>query len=379
MLASRRIFLWGALLIWGFLLLMPLRIAKADRMRDFEVYWTAGARALSSAPLYRAEDGHFQLKYLPAFAVAASPASLLPLELAKGKWLVISVGLLAALIALSIRVLPERRRATWVLVVAILVAMGKFYGHELVLGQVNLLFGVIATASVLALGAGAPALAAAGIVAAVVVKPYAVIFLPWITVVGGWRAAASAAIGMTFVLVAPVGLYGLRDTIQLHLAWWETVTTSTAPNLTNPDNVSVAALAAKWLGAGPPASAFAALLSVVLVAFAVFIVVRGRGMAKREVLEGAVLLTLIPLISPQGWDYVFLVSTPAVAILVNYEGELPAVLRAFTWIALATIGLSLFDLLGRQRYATFMSWSVITVCYFVLLAALGTLRLRRAA
>lgn len=358
---------------------MPLRIAKADRMRDFEVYWTAGARALSSAPLYRAEDGHFQLKYLPAFAVAASPASLLPLELAKGKWLVISVGLLAALIALSIRVLPERRRATWVLVVAILVAMGKFYGHELVLGQVNLLFGVIATASVLALGAGAPALAAAGIVAAVVVKPYAVIFLPWITVVGGWRAAASAAIGMTFVLVAPVGLYGLRDTIQLHLAWWETVTTSTAPNLTNPDNVSVAALAAKWLGAGPPASAFAALLSVVLVAFAVFIVVRGRGMAKREVLEGAVLLTLIPLISPQGWDYVFLVSTPAVAILVNYEGELPAVLRAFTWIALATIGLSLFDLLGRQRYATFMSWSVITVCYFVLLAALGTLRLRRAA
>jgi hypothetical protein len=41
------------------------------KMPDFEVYWNAGARVMSAAPLYRLEDGHFQHKYLPIFAAAA--------------------------------------------------------------------------------------------------------------------------------------------------------------------------------------------------------------------------------------------------------------------------------------------------------------------
>ena len=361
------------------MLLAPLRIQNPDKMRDFEVFWTAASRASVAAPLYRSEDGHFLFKYLPAFAVVASPASLLPLDIAKGKWLAISVALIVALIALSIWLLPERRRPVWMLVVVIIVAMAKFYGHELTLGQVNLAFAVLVVVGVRWLGSGKPALAAAALVAAVVVKPYAVLFLPWVALIGGWRAAVSAAIGMIAVFVAPVGLYGVAGTVDLHLAWWATVTTSTAPNLTNPDNVSLAAFAAKWLGVSRVASALAAAASFVLLGFAAWIVRRGSGIERREVLEGALLLTLVPLISPQGWDYVFLVSTPAIALLANYDRELPSMLRAMTWISIAMIGLAIYDVLGRQNYRTFMDWSVITVCFVVLVAALATLRLRRSA
>ena len=42
-------------------------------MVDFEVYRTAAARALDAEPLYRADDGHYQFKYLPAFALAMAP------------------------------------------------------------------------------------------------------------------------------------------------------------------------------------------------------------------------------------------------------------------------------------------------------------------
>ena len=35
---------------------------------DFEVIQQAGVRALAAEPLYRDADGHFQYKYLPAFA-----------------------------------------------------------------------------------------------------------------------------------------------------------------------------------------------------------------------------------------------------------------------------------------------------------------------
>jgi hypothetical protein len=109
------------------------------------------------------------------------------------------------------------------------------------------------------------------------------------------------------------------------------------------------------------------------------IIQRGRTLAGRETLECALLLTIVPLVSPQGWDYVFLVATPAVVLFANYDDRVPLPLRFVTWIALAVIGLSLYDLLGRQRYATFMAWSVITVCFVVIVAALAAMRWRRAA
>ena len=58
------------------------------------------------------------------------------------------------------------------------------------------------------------------------------------------------------------------------------------------------------------------------------------GVTNPELLEGAFLLTLMPLLSPQGWDYVFLIATPAVALVVNDEDRLPQPLRALTIVAL---------------------------------------------
>jgi hypothetical protein len=212
-----------------------------------------------------------------------------------------------------------------------------------------------------------------------VVKPYAVLFLPWVVLTRGPRALASAAIGTLCVLLAPVGIYGVGGTIALHRAWWTTVTVSTTPNLTNPDNVSLAALGAKWLGVGTPATVFSAAIAIALLVLAVFVVFRGRETEHRESLEGAFLLTLVTLLSPQGWDYVFLVSTPAIALLANYEDRLPVVMRAVTWIAVLIIGLAIYDVIGRRSYRLFMAWSVITVCYLVVIAALAALRARRIA
>ena len=346
-------------------------------MRDFEVYWTAASRALQAEPLYRAADGHYQFKYLPAFAVLTAPAGLVPLGQAKAAWFVLSVALLMALLSLSVAALPLQRRPSWLLVAVMVVAMGKFYGHELVLGQVNVLFAVIVTAAILSVKRGHDAEGAVLLVAAVAVKPYAVLLLPWVALVGGRRATFAAALGMAVLLAVPAALYGIRGAVELHHQWWLTVTTSTAPNLTNNDNVSIAGLFAKWLGAGQPAALATLALSACLLAVLAWAAWRRRYIRHPEVLEGVLLLTVIPLISPQGWDYVFLIATPAVALFANYDDRLPPVLRWITWAAVATIGLSLFDVMGRERYAAFMSWSVITLCFLVLVTALATLRGRR--
>jgi hypothetical protein len=143
--------------------------------------------------------------------------------------------------------------------------------------------------------------------------------------------------------------------------------------------VSIAAMYAKWLGPGSAAAVLTLATIALLLAAAAFVFLRRGGLKFPEGLEGALLLTCVPLLSPQGWDYVFLVSTPAIVFLANYEDRLPMPMRLLSAGAVATIGLSLYDVMGRTAYSAFMAWSVISLCYFVVIAALCALRVRAVA
>ena len=351
----------------------------AAKMPDFEVYWRAGVRALAAEPLYREEDAHFRLKYLPAFAVLCIPAGLLPLTASKAAWFTVSAGLIPILIALCLSLPPTRRRPAWALAGLTFVLMAKFFGHELILGQVNLFFAVLIVAAVIALQSHRKAAGGLLFALAVVIKPYAVLFLPWLAAQRESRALVAAAAGISAALLLPLPIYGLHGTAALHLAWWQTVTESTAPNLLNADNVSLAAMFAKWLGAGQLSALAATVSGIALLVLSGAVVAARKRVSAPEGLEAAMLLTLIPLLSPQGWDYVFLIATPAIVYLVNYDRDLPPALRAATWLALAVIGFSLYDLLGREAYGRFMALSIISVCYLVAIAGLTTLRHRRVA
>jgi hypothetical protein len=190
---------------------------------------------------------------------------------------------------------------------------------------------------------------------------------------------AAALVGSAILLALPAVFYGVTGTIDLHQAWWQTVTASTAPNLTNQDNVSIAAMYTKWLGTGGRSVVLTVATSVLLLATIATAFVRRRGVAHAEALEGSLLLTSIPLLSPQGWDYVFLLATPAVMLLMNYADRLAIPMRVLSGAAVAVAGLSLFDVMGRAAYSAFMATSAVTVCYLVVTAAMLSLRLQRVA
>ena len=369
--------LLGVLAIVSLVAVFTTRVS--NKMPDFEVYWKAGERALAREPLYRDSDGHYQFKYLPAFAVMAAPIAKVPLPAAKGAWFATSAVLMIALLALSLKALPELRRPAPLLLVVTFLAMAKFYAHELVLGQVNLLFGVVVTLAIVLMRGGREIPAGALLALAVVVKPYAAIFVPWL----GTRKRRGAFVamlgGLALLLLLPAIQYGWAGNLQLLSDWWQTVTTTTAPNLTNPDNVSLRAMFTRWLGQDSPAAQLAALAAAILLVIT-GIVMAARGALKAsDTLEAGLLLMLIPLLSPQGWDYVFLIGTPAVMLLINYLPSLPAGLRYATMGAMAAIALSIFDLMGRAAYSAFMQMSLITVFVLVEIAALVALRVRRIA
>jgi arabinofuranan 3-O-arabinosyltransferase len=349
------------------------------KMPDFQVYWTAGQRVIGAEPLYRVEDEHYQFKYLPAFALMAAPLGAIPLPIAKALWFSISAVLMVVLLWLSALAISPPQRPLVLLVVITFLAMAKFYAHELVLGQVNLLFGVVVMLAVVQLRRGREIAAGILLGLAVVVKPYAALFAPWLALRPRRTAFAAMIATVAIVLIVPAARYGWTGNFHLLGDWWATVRTSTAPNLLNQDNVSLAAMFTKWLGPDSAAPTLTLFAAAILVGLTGIVMVARAGLPAPEPLEAALLLTLIPLVSPQGWDYVFLIATPAVMLIIDRLHFLPRGLRTATIAAIAVVGLSIYDLIGRDAYAAFMASSAITICFLVEVAALITLRFRRAA
>jgi len=382
----------AALLIVAGVVSFHVRIGR--RMPDFQVYRTAATRVVAGEPLYRATDGHWQFKYLPAFAFVVAPLSFLPApheaqttdprgrdynpwaDTARVAWFAGSVALLVALLALSLRLLPGRTWRGSALVGLTILALGKFYAHELELGQTNILLAVVVLLSLAQWKAGREFRAGALLAAATVVKPYAVLFLPYLVFRKRWSACAGFAVVLAAALLVPVLRYGLRENAALLAGWWSTVTESTPPNLGVSDNISIAAMYAKWLGVGAPANWLALATAALLLAMCARTLFIAPASAFPQYLDAAVLLTLIPLLSPQGWDYVLLLATPAVMLLINHLGGFS---RPIRWLAIACLmvaGLTLWDVVGRRAYTLFMVSSVVTLCYLFELGLL--LRLRKA-
>jgi hypothetical protein len=351
----------------------------ARKMPDFEVYWTAGSRAIAAEPLYRESDGHFQFKYLPAFALLLSPLAKVPLPAAKAGWFAGSALLMIALLALSLRALPEIRRPPAVLLVFTFLAMAKFYAHELVLGQVNLLFAALAVLALVWMTKGRDAAAGVLFALAVVVKPYAAIFAPWLAIRPRRSAFVSMVAAVSLLLLLPALRYGWHGNLQLLLDWWHTVTTTSRPQLGNPDNVSLSAMFYRWLGPESPVGAAAAAVTAILLVVAGVVIAARPAVRAPDALEASLLLLMIPLLSPQGWDYVLLIGTPAIMLLINYLPALPRGLRYAAAAAIAIIALAIYDLIGRDAYRLFMQSSAITMLVLVEIAALAALRFRRAA
>jgi hypothetical protein len=348
-------------------------------MADFEVYRTAAARAAAAEPLYRASDGHYQFKYLPVFAVAMRPFARLDPMLAKAIWFGLSVGFLGMLLRWSVRGLPERRHTERALLWITFLLMAKFYAHELTLGQSNLLLGALLVGAVLAVQIEQPIAAGALVGLAAFVKPYALIVAPWLGVTCGAVPLLATATVLLAGLAIPVLSYGWTGNLALLTGWWHTVSTTTPANLLGADNISLAAMWAKWIGVGSAAQSLTLVIALALAIVVVVVWLDRARIASPEYLEVALLMLLVPLFSPQGWDYVLLLATPAVALIVDRWRELERGWKAFAGTSLALMCLTIFDLMGRAAYGRFMALSIVSVAAIGVAIVLARLRWMRLA
>jgi hypothetical protein len=372
-----RPFVWPVAIVVFASVIYSVRIQR--EMVDFAVYRTASTRALAAETLYRETDGHYQYKYLPAFAFAMAPFARLDPEAAKVIWFALSVGLLSALIRWSVRGLPERRRSERALTWLAILFMGKFYAHELNLGQTNILLGTVLVGALLSMQVDQPGLAGALVGIGIFIKPYAIVLLPWLAVAAGVVGLSVALSVLAVGLFLPAMAYGWSGNLHEIVAWYRTVTETSAPNLLVAENISLATMWAKWLGPGALATRLAVGTGVATVVLTAVTMARRRNVSEPNYLEFGLLMMLIPLLSPQGWDYVLLLATPAVICLIDRLGDMSRPWRTGTLTALIFMSFTIFDLLGRRLYAKMMAISIVSVCALALIASLAQLRWRAKA
>jgi hypothetical protein len=349
-------------------------------MTDFAVNYRAGQRLEAGETLYQTADGHYMFKYLPASALVYLPLGHLPLEAAKATWFAISLLALGFSFALVGELVPTPHRP-YLLAVSGLV-LAKYFLHELRLGQINILVTLVMLLGTRALVQNAPRHELiAGVLAgtATALKPYAAVLFPYLVIKRRWIAVAAGAAALAAGLLVPAAFYGLDGNRRVLEEWRVTLSQSTPALLTNNDNMSVFAFFAKWSGPSTRALVAAAIVLAILGVLMLAVIYRGGNSRGSVVLESAMLLTLVPLISPLGWDYTFLMSLLAVALVINYLDVFRRPGRVFLALNLAVIALAVYDVMGRRAYAAFTQWSVTTVNFVIVVVALSYLRFRKVA
>jgi hypothetical protein len=213
----------------------------------------------------------------------------------------------------------------------------------------------------------------------VFIKPYALILVPWVWLVAGAPGLIAGAGVLVAGLLLPALAYGWDGNLAQIAGWYRTVTDTSAPNLLVKENISFATGWAKWIGVGPLAARLALVTSAAALLLAGVVMARRRTVREPAFLEFALLLLLIPLLSPQGWDYVLLVGTPAVILLVDRWRETGRLWRTVTAFGLISIAFTIFDVLGSQLYLWTMRISLLTICATLLVVSMAHLRWRRLA
>jgi hypothetical protein len=278
-----------------------------------------------------------------------------------------------------VRAVPDKRLSEHALTWFAILFVGKYYARELNLGQSNVLLGALLMGALLAAEAGAARAAGVLVAIGVFVKPYALILVPWVWLVAGVPGMAAGAVTLAAGLVLPALVYGWHGNLDQILGWYRTVTATTPENLMVPENVSFATMWAKWIGPGTLASRLAVATSIAALGLAGAVLAKRRGIRQPAYLEFGVLMLLVPLLSPQGWDYVLLLATPAILILVDRWRETPLGWRALTAVAIAGFSFTIFDLLGRTLYTALTRINIVTIASMAVLICLVRLRWRKAA
>jgi hypothetical protein len=185
-------------------------------------------------------------------------------------------------------------------------------------------------------------------------------------------------------LAVPAIFLGLRENLAVLKEWPATLSRSTRGLLAVYDNASLTGFLLKTFPAMTTGAAAAVLgLATLAAAGGVLWLIRRPPAAPEarppEALECAVLLILMPLLSPLGWNYNYLYSWLAVMLIISVFSDLSPAWRVVQVANFAVIVMSLIEVWGRAVFHFYTQHALIIVNSLVVLITLFHLRMKKIA
>ena len=367
-------------------------------MNDFDVVHRAATRVLHTENLYNFEDGHYLYKYSTFFAFLVAPIGLLPLSYASFLWLVgMCVSLFFMLKMAKKMIMGDKPPPGFFYILSLLLA-SKFLVREIRLGQTDFLMLLLVFLCLLFVQRRKEFVAGIFLALSVLIKPTALIFVPYFLYKKELRIVASTILmGLVFLLL-PSFLYGFSGNMNLLLGWKTVMSVSSPPLLAVDMNQSIFAFFYRLLTPEPyevnilhlsyTATNVIIYASVIgLFLFLFFLATKSPVVGKsflhhKESIEYSLLFIFMALFSPLGWFQNYSSAILAIMILVYYVLETrfqgkPIVIMLILFFLL--VDLVNFETVGRRLNDLSLYFSFITWGIFLLIACLSRLRLSRTA
>jgi hypothetical protein len=361
-------------------------------MSDFHVYYVAASRIVHGEDLYRpVEDGFYHFKYSPTSAIFFVPFSFLPsLAAQTAYWFFLSfmvcLGLYLSLLMIAPRFKVDDDAGKFNnLILLTALVMSVHVSRELELGQVNQLLFVFYIIAVYFFSKGKDLFSAFFLAASLFLKPFALIFFPWLLLRRKWKLAALFMLFGAGFAVIPVVFFGPGNVLPQYQGWFQemAIELSHKQTLLANENHTVFSLIARYTPLRytrlvvDQVSLFQAMVLSIIAACFLFCQRTGKALEHGYTSEAAALIGLIPLLTFTSHN-AFGFAELSVLILLYHFKTMRLSEKILSIAGMIFVGGNIYDLVGRKLWFVLNDLSLVGIGAVLLIVTLGLLRLRRA-
>ena len=362
---------------------------------DFEVYYKAAGRILEAKNLYAIpEDGHFIFKYSPVSAVYFIPFAFFSFSTAKIIYWIFLSGIIVYSFYLCIRLFAPQllQDEKWgkinTLVLIVTATLAIHYLRELDLGQVNYLLFFLFLLSLLLLKKNKWMLFALVLAISLYIKPYALIFIPYLLLKKRYRETAFFILSVAILSLLPILFYRSFDfTVAQYQAWFTElkIELGNKQDLLAPHNHTLFSVIARYtpfrfIAENKIATLIYQGIMLAAIAFLTWIFVSRKNNKPIEIptqenlsLDFAWLVALIPLLASTSENAFVFEQMALFVVLINFKSFKPFG-KTVLIIALILIGMNFGEAWGETISHFMNDQSLITVGTLFLLSLFFIMR-----
>lgn len=345
---------------------------------DFEVFYRAGVRFLSEDNIYKLDEYPLTFKYFPVNALLFAFPALLPFKVAGAIWyfLIFISGWLALNLSFKMVAMEEGVLVKFWYYPLIIVLIGAYWLQELTLGQVNIIMFYGLLRCIYASFKNNNIESALWWNFAFIVKPYALLFLPYLL----WRKKIRSFLYSTIILVivfcVPMFQYGFFGFFELLQGIQKTAGASSSVVVEDFHNVSVFGMLYKLgVSSFEDIKIIAVVIGITLsICFAIWSFRKNETFQTNA--EISIMCLFVPIFSPQGWNYIFWCAMPGMIWMLSKWHILSRIQKSITWFVFFNIGGIQYEILRPPLYywyqhSPILPLSMITFIFLIMYTASG--------